>query len=403
MLIQSPLDKILAYTIVLVASCVILNARAQLTTTTRKSTTTTRNITTTTTTTTTTKTTTEEPILSSVIVNRHDFKYLLNPEYEICRLKVKKERLFLIIYVHTAPGNFKRRLSLRETWARRSMFRDVRVVFTMGTTTDNKVNKLLKLEYATYNDIVQEDFVDSYRNLTYKGIMALKWISQYCPDAKYVLKVDDDIIANIFILLRHLKSLDDHNIIKSKTVMCLVWVGMAVMREKNSKWYLSKDEFKQDVYDKYCSGSAYILTGDLPKLMYDTSWYVKFFWVDDYYMTGLLIRGVNASYEFFNSLYIINSNLIDQRFTGKQSDFTVFGHLPDQLNKIYNLWDYILRNQMSRFPSLLKINAQVIFENDFKHLKDFRWTSEIWNEFLKPIVDDGSNDKPLSLFYQRTF
>ena len=54
--------------------------------------------------------------------------------------------------------------------------------------------------------------------------MAMKWLSQYCTNAKYILKVDDDIISNIFILLRHLKSLEVHNLIKQKTIMCLVWV-----------------------------------------------------------------------------------------------------------------------------------------------------------------------------------
>ncbi len=39
-------------------------------------------------------------------------------------------------------------------------------------------------------------------------------------------------------------------------------------------------EFKPDVYGKYCSGSAYILTGDLPPLMYETSLHIRFFWVN---------------------------------------------------------------------------------------------------------------------------
>lgn len=54
--------------------------------------------------------------------------------------------------------------------------------------------------------------------------MAMKWLSQYCKNAKYILKVDDDIVSNIFILLRHLKSLEVHSRIKEKTIMCLVWV-----------------------------------------------------------------------------------------------------------------------------------------------------------------------------------
>ena len=101
------------------------------------------------------------------IVNRHDFNYIFNPEYNICGKD--GEKLFLLIYVHTAPINFKRRQSIRDTWARRSMFRDIRLVFMMGQTTDFKAKEYVKLESGIYNDIVMEDFVDSYKNLTYKG------------------------------------------------------------------------------------------------------------------------------------------------------------------------------------------------------------------------------------------
>ena len=86
----------------------------------------------------------------------------------------------------------------------------------------------------------------------------MKWISEYCTNAKYILKVDDDIIANPFIVMRHLKNLLSHNLVKTKTLMCLVWTGMPVIRQNNSKWYIPKEEFKEDYYGKYCSGSAYV-------------------------------------------------------------------------------------------------------------------------------------------------
>ena len=48
-------------------------------------------------------------------------------------------------------------------------------------------------------------------------------------------------------------------------------------------------------------------------------------WIDDYYITGLLIRGVKASYIQFNSLYNLNSDLTQERFIGKRGAYTVFG------------------------------------------------------------------------------
>lgn len=172
----------------------------------------------------------EDPFIKKTIVNPHDFTYILNPGDEICRKTKDGSPIFLLIYVHSAPRNFKRRLSLRETWARRSMFRDMRIVFMMGNVaeSDDETQELLKLEYELYKDIVQETFEDAYKNLTYKGIMSMKWISQYCKTSKYILKVDDDIISNIFILFRHLFSIDRHKVVHNNTIMCLVWDGMVI-------------------------------------------------------------------------------------------------------------------------------------------------------------------------------
>ena len=54
--------------------------------------------------------------------------------------------------------------------------------------SDAKQDKLQE-ETTLHGDIVQEDFTDSYRNLTYKAIMAMKWVSTYCKHATFVLKV----------------------------------------------------------------------------------------------------------------------------------------------------------------------------------------------------------------------
>ena len=181
------------------------------------------------------------PLNYSSVINKHDFKFLINPGKSFCNVK---EQLLVLVYVHSAPENLKRRISIRETWAKQSYFKetDMKIVFMLGVSKNSftKNQKLIELEYSIYGDLVQEDFEDSYRNLTYKGIMALKWISMHCPQSKYILKVDDDIIVNTFTLLRHLKSLNSHQVTrnKQKTVMCLVWSKMVVQREKDQKWFI---------------------------------------------------------------------------------------------------------------------------------------------------------------------
>ena len=40
---------------------------------------------------------------------------------------------------------------------------------------------LVETESFIYGDIIQGDFIEHYHNLTLKGLFALSWISQHCP------------------------------------------------------------------------------------------------------------------------------------------------------------------------------------------------------------------------------
>ena len=103
----------------------------------------------------------------------------------------------------------------------------------MGKSLDANLMNAIQYENEIYHDIIQEDFLDSYKNLTYKGIMALKWVSTFCSNTKYILKVDDDIVVNTFTLLNHLKYLDKHQVDARKgTILCLLWTAMIVMRDR---------------------------------------------------------------------------------------------------------------------------------------------------------------------------
>lgn len=59
-------------------------------------------------------------------------------------------------------------------------------------------------ESRAHGDILQEDFVDSYLNLTLKTVMGLKWGSQHCRSAKYFMKTDDDMFINLPAIMTYL-------------------------------------------------------------------------------------------------------------------------------------------------------------------------------------------------------
>ena len=59
----------------------------------------------------------------------------------------------------------------------------------MGSSIEEKEQKMDE-EHKLYGDIVQGSFIENYKNLTLKGIMGLKWVSQYCQEAPFVIKVN---------------------------------------------------------------------------------------------------------------------------------------------------------------------------------------------------------------------
>jgi len=283
--------------------------------------------------------------------NPHPFHFVINP------ISVCSDDIFLLVYVHSAPGHFKQRMAIRETWGNARNFHDIviKVIFLCGIILKEdgaKIQDALLLEADTYGDIVQEDFVDSYRNLTYKGIMGLKWVASHCRQAKFLLKSDDDIFINIFRLVTHLQQISlQRATAVHELLLCLVWYRMKVIRDHRSKWYLSPSEFPHDVFPTYCSGSAFIMTPDVASAMFNASFKVPFFWVDDFYVTGLLAQEVGISHQNFNSVYMLSPSTFLQKFTEPNVSSTlIVGHV-HKINSLKIVWNNVLAE---RHPTTTK-------------------------------------------------
>ncbi|CAK9294338.1 unnamed protein product [Gordionus sp. m RMFG-2023] len=152
-----------------------------------------------------------------------DFEFLINPQ-NMCYEKVADESLdplsqkvarrpediFIITMIHTSANHFDLRESIRETYGSVKEYFNykIRLVFVVGTTQDKSIQNHITNESKVHGDIVQASFVDAYRNMTYKLTMGFKWISYYCPHAKFVLKIDDDYYTDIFQVITTLDYFD---------------------------------------------------------------------------------------------------------------------------------------------------------------------------------------------------
>lgn len=83
---------------------------------------------------------------------------------------------------------------------------NLRVFFLLGKSLNGSLNSLVLDESDRFGDIIQQDFVDSYNNLTVKSVMMLKFVTSHCAHASYVMKTDDDMFVHLPNLFRLLKT-----------------------------------------------------------------------------------------------------------------------------------------------------------------------------------------------------
>lgn len=216
-------------------------------------------------------------------LNEHRFGYLMNVE-ELCGTT---SGLALVILVTTAVNHFAHRKAIRETWGSYARSRpDVRLAFVIGQPADAAVQSAILRESLQFADIVQEDFVDTYKNLSLKTMMLLKWAHTFCPGARFVMKSDDDMFINVPNLLNYIRSLrSDKRQLFGRLVK-----GARPLRSKSSKYYAPVSEYKDAIYPDYLSGTAYVMSADVAPKLFVTSKSTPIFFLEDVYITGICAR-----------------------------------------------------------------------------------------------------------------
>ena len=68
----------------------------------------------------------------------------------------------------------------------------------LGYSSEKIYQEEIEKENLLHGDLVQGDFLDSYKNLTYKTVMGHMWVSSFCSQAEFVVKTDDDIYVDLY-------------------------------------------------------------------------------------------------------------------------------------------------------------------------------------------------------------
>lgn len=236
--------------------------------------------------------------------NRPYFKEVLqylNNNESICSAPDNShdERTFIVALISSFVGNFEQRLAVRETWASKHLFygRTVRHVFVLGKATQHKNETQAKVdaEFRKYGDIIQGNFDESFQNLTLKVVLGLKWITDFCPDAAYLYKGDEDMFVAWPRVLMFLLQTSDRI---GSPVMKQFFVGSSMtgsprIDHPKSRYYVNGSIYHGRFYPRYCSGGSYILSTDIIPELYKRSLVTPLIPIDDAYQ-GILTEQIGV-------------------------------------------------------------------------------------------------------------
>ncbi|EEB19656.1 beta-1,3-galactosyltransferase, putative [Pediculus humanus corporis] len=272
------------------------------------------------------------------LVNLDDFKFLKNTfSCDSNSNNKNNTNPTLLILIHTAPNNFEKRKIIRDTWGSIVDSR-YRLLFLLGLPDTSSLQHKLDKENESHGDIVQGNFVDAYRNLTYKHVMALKWTKYFCPNVKYLLKTDDDVFVNVPKFLNYI---DDPtgDLPKTHLMRCLPEYKAIARRSNRSKWKVTTKEYQYRHYPPFCQGFSIMYSYDVVKSLYSLAQRSKFFWIDDVLITGFLGMVAGFTPSSFGRLMMSRKNL----YKVSDRDWDVVPYLLGPCNlqetDIKKLWD----------------------------------------------------------------
>ncbi|XP_030258641.1 beta-1,3-galactosyltransferase 2-like [Sparus aurata] len=251
---------------------------------------------------------------------------------------------FLVLLIATEARQVEARNAIRQTWGNESVAPALGFIrlFLLGKNEGELgilQQRMLEAESRRYHDIIQQDFMDSYKNLTIKTLMGMNWVAIHCPQASYVMKTDSDMFVNteylIYKLLRP-EIKPKKNYFTGNNMR-----GFAPNRNKNSKWYMPPDLYPSEKYPTFCSGTGYVFSGDLARKIYRVSLSIRQLHLEDVYV-GICLAKLRIEPTPPSNAFLFNHWRVSYSSCKYSHLITSHGFHP---NEILKYWHHLQSNK----------------------------------------------------------
>ncbi|XP_076114810.1 uncharacterized protein LOC143082824 [Mytilus galloprovincialis] len=324
-----------------------------------------------------------------------NFQHVVTISNNVCDLG--KFHLFVLIF--SSPSNINRRITIRNTYLKpfRRQNPHLRFLFVIGNSNDIRENTMMKDENKHFRDILKFNFTDAYLNLTLKTLNGFNWISQNCRNARYVLKIDDDVWLNAPELLKSLQT----NVPFQHVGGECHFNGQPI-RHPASKYYISPKTYPYSNFPAFCAGPSYILRRDVINDIVRIARDVPFFQLEDVYI-GMCLYHLGYKVTYLPTFNTYTKFQFDcwfksdkvQTFHSVSSDFMSQIWRTDCSKYSHELWKQgIQGKKMGTYKKIRQLDTG--FRKDVKHEKINSIESVrkyIQNELVPKIRNDDYQKK----------
>jgi len=198
-----------------------------------------------------------------------------------------------VLVVRSAPGAVDYRNYVRASWkAGVERIANTSVIFICGrSSTDDNLDR----EIDIFDDILQFDFLDSYRNLTLKMMLTYRFFLERTP-IQQILVINDDTIVNATAMNRFVGSAL-HGA-RSSYLIGKVSRGYPRLFFPWLPWYVSSSVYPHKCYPPFTQGSSFMISREAAARIVESICRFPFVHLDDVLMgivtNCLSIRNIHS-------------------------------------------------------------------------------------------------------------
>ena len=149
-------------------------------------------------------------------------------------------------------------------------------------------------ESDTFRDLAITNNIDVYKNLTLKTIAAFDWARQFCPEADFLLKTDDDMFIHMKRLLSTTKHLRSSTLSPNGIIVGNVAAGWKPVRNPQSKYFITQEQYEETSYPPFVTGPSYLISRPAFDLLQQAAMNRPFFHLEDVFITGIVAESVDV-------------------------------------------------------------------------------------------------------------